>query len=240
MIFKELERVPKKITPCPIAEAVVELRFDAKAPSEAITGIVYEKLKDKYPEFNSLPITRLPLDIINSQPNLLFAPHYKFTNKDFILQLGPKCFSVICAKDYKGWDSYLKEIKWIFEVMNKLDVIEKPLGLGVRYINFFEKNDIFENIKIDLSLAGNSLVKNVNTLQTEFDLESLHCVVRITNNSLLNGVTKGSSIDIDLIADKNLNALNYEKIIMSAHEIGKKIFFGILKDEFLKQFNPEY
>ena len=114
-----------------------------KAPSDALAGIVYEKLKDKYPEFKPLPITRIPTDLINAQPNLQFAPHHTFTNKDFIFQLGPKCFSILCSKEYKGWDNYLKEIQWVFKEINNLEIIEKPLSLGVRYINFFERQDTF-------------------------------------------------------------------------------------------------
>jgi len=240
MIFNKPEKLPKKITPCPIAEAIVELRFDSKGPSEALIGIVYERFKDKYPDFSSLPITRLPSDLINSQLNLQFAPYYKFKNDDFIFQLGPKCFSIVCPKDYNGWGSYLNEINWVFEQINDLNIVEKPLSLGVRYINFFERQDVFEHIKIDLALSGNSLIKNVNTLQTEFDYENFHCAMRITNNSLYDGVTKGSSIDIDLISDQNLSASNYENIIVAAHAMEKKCFFGILKDEFLQQLNPEY
>ena len=84
------------------------------------------------------------------------------------------------------------------------------------------------------------MVKNVNTLQTEFDFENFHCVIRIANNSLFNGVTRGSSIDIDLITEKDLLPSNYENIILAAHTMEKRYFFGILKDEFLAQFDPEY
>jgi uncharacterized protein (TIGR04255 family) len=240
MIFDKPIKLPKKISPCPIAEAIVELRFDAKVPSEALMGIVYERFKEKYPGFEPLPIMRLPLDLINSLPNLNYAPHYKFTNQNYILQLGPKCFSIVCPKDYTGWDKFAEEIKWVFGQIKNLKIIEKPLSLGVRYINFFERVDIFEKIKIDLSLAENSLVKNVNTLQTEFKYDNFQCVIRITNHSYLKGVTKGSTIDIDLISDQNLNSLDFENIVFSAHELEKKCFFGILTEEFLSQFNPEY
>ena len=42
MSFPDLTiRLPEKINPCPILEAIVEIRFDSKVPHEAIFGIIY-------------------------------------------------------------------------------------------------------------------------------------------------------------------------------------------------------
>ncbi|KJR40515.1 hypothetical protein MCHI_003591, partial [Candidatus Magnetoovum chiemensis] len=46
--------LPKKITPCPIIEAIVEIRFSTDLLSDVIIGIVYKSLKDKYPRLNKL------------------------------------------------------------------------------------------------------------------------------------------------------------------------------------------
>lgn len=240
MNFDQIKNLPKKIDPCPIAEAIIELRFDTKLPKETLIGIIYPKFKDKYPNFNSLPITQLPVDFIESQPNLKYAPYYKLDNKDFIFQVGPRSFSIVCPKEYKGWPLFFQEIKWIFKQINELEIIKTPERLGIRYINFFKNLNIFENIKTELSLGGHSLIKNVNTLRTEFEVANYNCVYQITNNSLLQGKESGSSIDIDLITQTDLKSANYEKIIDEAHEMEKKLFFGILKDEFLNQLQPEY
>lgn len=234
--------VPKKINPCPIADSIVELRFDSNLTSEAILATTYGEFKERFPNIVTLPIMELPAYVRDTDPNLKFSPHYRLTNNDFVIQLGPKCFSVGCPKEYKGWDKYFEQIKWTLEVLKKLNIMSKPLRLGVRYINFFEDCDIFKKIKINLTLANNSLLSYQNVLRTEFDIDNFHCVVQLTNIAMLSGKnTKGSSIDIDVICEEKLNDITcFEDIIISAHELEKKLFFSILQDDFLKQFNPEY
>ena len=49
-------QIPKKITPCPILEAIVEIRFEPEEPDDAIFGIIYNKFKKRFPKlcpFNS-------------------------------------------------------------------------------------------------------------------------------------------------------------------------------------------
>ena len=241
MNFDQLKSMPKRVNPCPIAEAIVELRFDSNLPADAILGVIFNKFKEKYPKFSKLPVLELPSFFRDNDPNLIFSPYYRMANDEFIFQIGPRCFSLACPKEYKGWIKYHDEIEWVFNEMRKLDFVKNPLRLGVRYINFFEKVNIFEKIQIELFLAKNSLINNTNVLRSEFDFQGYLCIVQMTNSALLDGNTQGSSLDIDVIYEnKNDILINHEKIIMLAHEIEKTLFFGILKDDFLATLYPEY
>jgi len=53
-------KIPKKIDPCPIVEAIVEIRFDSNLPGDAIFGVIYNQFKEDYPKFTKLPILQLP------------------------------------------------------------------------------------------------------------------------------------------------------------------------------------
>ena len=39
-------KIPKRINPCPIIEAIVEIRFEANIPPDAVFGVIY----NEYPE----------------------------------------------------------------------------------------------------------------------------------------------------------------------------------------------
>lgn len=241
MNFDQLKNIPKKISPCPIAEAVVELRFDSNLPSDAILGVIFNKFTEKYPTFSKLPILELPSFVRDNDPNLKFSPYYRMTNDNFSFQIGPRCFSLACPKEYKGWVKYSEEIEWVFNEMKGLDFVKNPLRLGVRYINFFENMNVFEKIQIELFLAKNSMISNTNVLRSEFDFQDFHCVFQMTNSALLDGNIKGSSLDIDVIYENKSDMLeNHEKIISLARDVEKTLFFGILKTDFLATLNPEY
>ena len=89
-------QLPKVISPCPIIEAIVEVRFDASIPSDAIFGVVYNEFKNDFPKKpESLPITQLPEQIRNNEPNLLYKPHYRLSDSTFLLHVGQKVISII-------------------------------------------------------------------------------------------------------------------------------------------------
>lgn len=237
----DIDRVPKSINPCPIADAIVELRFDSSLTSEVMLALVFNELKTKFPKIVALPIMELPAFVRDTDPNLRFSPHYRLDNNDYVVQIGPKCFSIACPKEYKGWTNYSEQIKWTFNKLKNLNCIEKPLRLGVRYINFFENCNIFEKIRIILNIADNSLLSYQNVLRSEFDVDNFHCVVQLTNLAMLSDQkTKGSSIDLDVICENLEDIAMFEEVINRAHELEKKLFFSILQSDFLNEFNPEY
>lgn len=234
---------PKQITPCPIVEAVVELRFESMFPSETIQGIVYQSLHTEYSNIEPLPIMELPQSIRENDKNLKFNPHFRLKNNDFLVQVGPRCISIVSQKDYKGWEKYFSQIKKVFDQIKDVGIVQKPIRVGLRYISFFENTDIFENIDIQLSVGGNSLIGEQNILRSEFDIGMFRCILQIANRAEVTGNSaEGSICDIDITSDKNPHDFlsHFNDIVKNAHDLEKKIFFGILKESFLKKFNPEY
>jgi len=46
----KMDRLPVSINPCPIAEAIFEVRFETTYPGDAIFGIIYNPFKDEFPK----------------------------------------------------------------------------------------------------------------------------------------------------------------------------------------------
>jgi uncharacterized protein (TIGR04255 family) len=87
-------RFPTKISPCPIIESIVEIRFKTKLIPDAVFGVLYNAFKEDYPGLIKLPILQLPAPVRDSDPNLIFQPHYRLSCKDFLLQIGPRVISL--------------------------------------------------------------------------------------------------------------------------------------------------
>ncbi|MGD9152838.1 MAG: TIGR04255 family protein [Gammaproteobacteria bacterium] len=238
-------QLPKTINPCPIRESLVELRFEPKVPLEVFLGLLYEKLKD---EFTNPPqktnILDIPSIIRDSDKNLKYAPHYQFENNDFLLKTSPRSISIAYKGEYPGWEKFFGFVKKVLIVSKEIDFMDKVSRIGVRYISFFEKLNIFSETKVEIKLFGNILTEEKNILRSEFNLDDFICVLLLSNTASFNqnGTTKqGSSIDIDIIKEENsLNEHSFEDIIDKAHEKGKIIFFGLLKEKFLNTLHPEY
>lgn len=238
-------RLPKKIYPCPIVEAIVEIRFDSALPGEAIFGVIYNQFKDDYPNYTKLPILQLPEAIRSQDPNLIFKPHYKMQKDNFLLQIGPKVFSIVNINEYCGWDCFYKNILKAFGTISESNIVEKVVRFGFRYVNIFEGLDIFEksnfkavlndepykNAKADISieLSSGDYIHKFKIIN--------HAKVIVENKSL-----EGSVIDIDISNEKQTDMFfkNMNEIIETCHIEEKKIFFGLLKPSYINSLNPEY
>jgi len=237
-------RIPTKIDPCPIVEAIIETRFTTEIPPGAIFGIVYNEFKQRFSAVEELPILQLPEKIRIADPNLRFKPYYKINDKNFLIQVGPDVVSLINTGEYVGWDNFYNELESFCNSINKIGIIKEPVRLGIRYVNFFEL-DIYNEIKLAI-LHDNKLFesKEIN-IRTLIEREIYKINLQISNKAVVNvsGKSKnGSVIDIDVFRemtdeDKSRKLLD---LITEGHKEEKEIFFNLLKEEYLKTLNPEY
>ncbi len=237
-------KVPQKITPCPIIEAIIEMRFFSEMPSDAIFGVVYNEFKNEYSQVEKLPILQFPDEVRSNDINLKFLPHYKLIQDDYILQIGPNVLSIANTNEYHGWTTFSSKIKETFNKVNKLGIIKKYNRLGIRYINFFELN-IYDNINLEILLKNQQLKAEQITLRTTIKAGNFLTNLQIINNGniITQNIPKtGSLIDIDIyIQDENkINFSNINDLLEEGHKEEKNLFFTVLTDEFLKKFNPEY
>ena len=236
--------LPKKIAPCPIVEAILEIRFNSSLPEDAIFGVLYNQFKDEYPKFEQLPILQLPAAVRAQDPNLRYSQHYKTMQDHFVLQVGPRSFSISNVETYVGWETFSKKIFTIFEQVNNSGVIDGIERIGLRYINILGGVNIFENSNFVISLQNNPINTKTN-ITTEIPYEMGMCRLSVTSDAEAqlggqNGeVVLGSVIDIDAVVNSN-DFKDINQAIECAHDMEKQLFFTILKEDYINTLNPEY
>lgn len=242
MVKFSVSNVPIKISPCPIKEAVFELRFETDKSPEIIPGILYSKLSSEFSKVERSPILEMPQIIRDSEPGLMYAPHHIFHSDLYKLQVGPKSVSLVCPDEYVGWTHFQNKICSILDVIDEIKLVKKATRTGLRYVNVFEEENIFENIKIGLSIDENPLIKEGNSIASEFQYSDFLCVLKISNQHLNAAQQQTSMIDIDIIRDlSDLDKPDFKQIVLKSHDIEKTIFFSLLKEDYLKnKYNPEY
>ena len=235
--------LPKKITPCPIKEAVFELRFESSVPEDAIFGIVFNQFKD---EFNntatSLPILEIPSQIRNQDPNLMFAPHYKMDSEFFTMQVGPKVISLVNINEYKGWKYFQERIAKTFERLQKIGIVTKVNRLALRYINIFPNKDIFESSSVQILLEDSPLDSSNINLVTEIKNDSISSSIRVISGAqvaMANEIIQGSVVDIDS-SIQNVESNCFLDNLNQVHEEEKRLFYKIIGSEVLKTLTVEY
>ena len=221
--------IPTKITPCPIVEAIAELRFVTNLPDDAVFGVIYDKLCNGFGETEKLPVLQLPEAIRSQDPNLKYTPHYKLHKGNYRMQVGPKVFSLANVKEYVGWDTFSDKIKKTFEKLSELGIVDKIERFGLRYINFFADINIYEKSMLQMQLEDKNLFKNDNNLTIVMKTGDFASKLAMVNNAQVKlqipeKTAKGSIIDIDVSLERKIKVENINELIENAHKEEKKLF----------------
>jgi len=238
-------RIPKKISPCPIIEAISEVRFEPLVPTEAIFGFIYKEIQVDYPTVDKLPILQLPDFMRESDPTFTFAPHYKMSNENFIIQVGPRVLSISNINDYIGWPIFSVKIFELLKKILQLGIIGDIQRISLRYINFFE-NNIFNISNLKYFLRDDFLGQFGSMITVEIPSDGLMNAIRMGNNAEIkidaDHILKGSILDIDTFRPGPIRPDFSElvNIVEQCHETEKHLFYKILKTDFISGLNPEY
>jgi uncharacterized protein (TIGR04255 family) len=239
---------PAKITPDPIIEAIIELRFHASVPDEAVFGIIFNAVTGEFPSTESLPITQLPEVIRKQDPNLAFTPHYQLRHDDYSMLVGPKVITFTNKNSYTGWDYFVSKINSNLSKIQNLNIIKNTERLGLRYVNFFENSDIFIDSNLRTDFTNYRYPLKHSLIRNEYEVGEFLVITQVANNAdlTMNQSQKkhGSIIDIDVL-NSSLKGKGFSlnlilEILDKAHTIEKETFFSILKEEFVRKLNPEY
>ncbi|MDQ5921062.1 MAG: hypothetical protein QG673_1118 [Pseudomonadota bacterium] len=243
--------IPTKISPCPIKDAIAEIRFADSIPIEFLSGLIYNELKNsgKF-QLNDLP-KRLPINDIPQYVkiqdiNLKYQPHYVIeANDNTEIRIGLNSIAVAVVSEYIGWNRYFENIKNVFNLINALNLIKNIERIGLRYSSFFDTK-LFENINLKLQVAKHDF-KTTNTYirsEWQYDNDSI-CVLQLTNNAIFNEQGKppvsGSLLDIDISSNSKTCSIEVvSEEFNKYHVIEKEIFFNLLTSDFIATLNPEY
>lgn len=241
-----MNNLPNRISPCPIREAVVEIRYKSNLPSEAIFGIIYDKIFKYFGNSKTLPIKQLPEAVISRDPKFRYYAHYILSKENLKLKVGPRVLTFSNTKHYIGWEKFFEFVNKVIVELLKTDIIQIPERIGVRYINLFEY-DILDKTKLELSIHGREPYKDSLNIRTEHKEDKFVLILNYKNNVNIDTPDykgSGSIIDIDCIyncVDNDCDfTKNYKNIIKEGHQHEKSMFFGLLEEKFIQELNPEY
>lgn len=226
-------RIPQKITPDPIIDSVVELRFQTSIQEDLVFTVLFNELSKDLKVYKE------------NQIRPQNGPHFGTLYGDYFgIGLSPKSIVFSCKSGYKGWSEFYPFIKKYVNRVAKLNIISKIDRVGIRYMNFFKgMNDLLAqhvNFKATLNSEIDYSIKRSN-YNAELFQEPFSFNVNMSDN-VLSQNDLGSLIDIDAFIDK-IDCLLDDRlldIIDKAHMAEKALFFSILKAEFIETLNPEY
>jgi uncharacterized protein (TIGR04255 family) len=240
------DRLPSKIDPCPIVEAILEIRFVTSESWATLPGLLFSRIRDRYPEQKNLPLAQIPEEMRRHEPAFTYQPLIQFlSRRDFLIQFGPRVVSLVAkSKEYPGWPSLEKEMSWLVSELEQLGFVSEGERLGVRYINFFSF-DVFDKLVLEVCAGEKRLTAGECSVTTVLTKPPFTSRLLVSNSAMLgtdDGAVRGSVLDLDVWlgpTDFDLFRNGLAKF-SEAHQFEKQIFFGLLKPDYLATLNLIY
>ena len=140
------------------------MRFVTSESWATLPGLLFTRIRDRYPEQKDLPLLQLTEEIRRREPAFTYQPLIQFLSRgDFLIQFGPRVVSLVTkSKEYPGWPALEKEMTWFVSELQQIGFVSEGERLAVRYINFFNF-DIFEKLVLEVS-TGKKRLRLVNFL----------------------------------------------------------------------------
>jgi len=224
----------------------MELRFVPTRVWEHFPGLFANKFGAKYPIEEDIGVAQIPQAMRDQDPRLTHLPYRRLVGDEFTLQVGPRVVGLVTKRGvYPGWDKFWPAMQEVIKGVQELGVSREMVRFGLRYINFFPF-DIFDHLTLNLKVGDVNLRNPETGLNTVFLHEGFRHFVQINNASIVLGTdnkTKfGSILDIDTSPTTPIGDINTEAeaLLHAAHVAEKKVFFGLLKSEYLATLKTEY
>lgn len=244
-----MKKLPSLLAKQTILDAISEIKFDDAEDIEILFSGTYNILKKQEWEFEKMPIMSLSPEIRKNDETFRVAPHYKFNKNNINIFIGPSllAFSLSGLKSYKGWDSYRSDLDTIISDLKDVFFHLNIKQVSMQYIDFFKDLNIFDKLEITIEdKIFTSLytdIVNDKKYTRSFISGDKHITTNIDNGVALSfnnseEVVEGSIIDIEIAKTTLSNDLILE--FDEIHENIKRLFFELLKDDFIASLHPEY
>ena len=247
-----VDRVPVSLGTCPIVDAVIEIRFESNVIPQAVFGIIYEKLRLRYPKAEQLPIAQIPGALLQQDQNLRFQAQYRLSNDKYLVQVGPEVLTISPIINnailYPGWSNYSNEIKEVLELVLLSGIVKVVSRIGIRYTNFFPAEDILNQLRLSLAYNGKVIPFNETMLRTDLgEHEGFRNTLQVSNAA--SRFSAGSTVpELGSVIDVDTFRMGYEQsdvksltsLINTGHLVEKKVFWTLLKDELRERLQPNF
>src|SRR6185312_2235690 len=176
-------RLPTKITPDSISEAVVEIRYLANLPFEVLLGLFFEAFDESYTYTSRPPKPPRQGLYENRQQGLVInlGGEKLLYNDKITILLRNNAFVFSCLDGYIGWEAFRPEVEKAVKTIEGTGKITKWNRVGLRYISQYPNTDLKACTNFDFTFGQPSIKSTSTALRTEFNYEGTKVILNLSN-----------------------------------------------------------
>lgn len=235
-------KLPIEISPNPLVTSTIELRFFTQASSSDLFPVVYKAFSDVLPKFE---LSKLPPDVKAGNPQFKFAPDYILSNENYRLSFSNTAISFEHVSEYQFWRNYFPFVSNCFEKFFNLVKAEFIERIGVRYASVLDKTESANQVLVSVPVIGlTDYEEKFEHYRTVIKVDNIKLLLQVFDNAKaekMDQTISGVYIDIDASFDQKIEPTGKAlEIIERLHSEQKKLFFSLLKKDYIETLNPKY
>lgn len=235
-------KLPIEISPNPLVTSTIELRFSSLIPSNILFPAVYKAFLNDLPKFE---LSNLPAELKIGNQQFKYAPDYILSNDNYKLSFSNRVLTFEHVSEYQFWRNYFPFVSKCFGIFFNIVKTEFIERIGVRYASVLDKTESAHQVLVSVpryELDGYN--QKFEHYRSRIMIDDINLLLQIFDNAKAlkkNQSISGVYIDIDASYEKKIEP--NEKvlgIIDHLHSEQKKLFFSLLKEEYIQTLNPKY
>jgi uncharacterized protein (TIGR04255 family) len=248
--MKSANPLPKKLGKPPLVEAIFEIRFEPARGSagDLLPGLLYAQLGGSYGQIQPLPLSNVPLQIRDADPNLKYAPSRQLVggNNRRIL-VGDRVTSISQHRPYGGWTDFRGHIIQLIDVLKSTNLIQTVERYSLKGVNVIPAGSGAQLGALDakFEIAGLAAPEKGFRFRTEIETGPFLTIVEVATNATVrfpsNDAASGLLLSVDTLATKSATSdlwSNRANRVDEIHDCLKRQFFSLLTDEALTALEP--
>jgi uncharacterized protein (TIGR04255 family) len=245
-------KLPVRLKKEPLVEALFEMRFTAITQASSILpGVLFGQLGGKT-TLEQLPSSQIPRAILESDPNLRFAPLVRLNSDKIKIAIGDRSLSVSAKLPYPGWGAFSKEILTVLGLVERAGIVQAVHRISMKYIDLIPMDGLAAQVSAiqgTVVLGKHTLKEETFTLRIEIPENDMLHIVQVAASAkatLPDGSTReGVIVDTDTI--RTFKDITFGQCLKqlpddleSLHSANKAMFFECLRPETVELLEPVY
>lgn len=234
--------LPVEISPNPLVTSTIELRFSTQIPSSDLFPMIYKAFSDVLPKFE---LSNLPPDVKASNPQFKYAPDYVLSNENYKLSFSNSVLSFEHVSEYQFWKNYFPFVSKCFSTFFDIVKPEFIERIGVRYASVLDKTENANQVLVSVPGIGlTGYDQKFEHYRAIIKVDKINLLLQVFENAKAvkkDQTISGVYIDIDASFDEKIEPNEKAlEVIDLLHSEQKKLFFSLLKEDYIQTLNPKY
>lgn len=244
-----MHKLPLKLEKSPVAETTLEIRFMSSYPDDAVFGIIFQALQEKFSSFKLRQLIQIPPGIKVSDPHIKYQPTHSLTKDNLLIGIGCNVLIFSNRANYLGWEEFKNFADSAIQLIENSKAVKNIEGISLQYINLIN-TPLAESTNLTLSLCNQPKKEDdIFALQLQREIGDGFTVAFQLNDNVLVRINNGelnraSIINIQTVKKYNtdfaFNRANIADVLDKLHSTEKQYFFELLKEEYVETLKPIY